>query len=112
MITYLQNSFTIPGETSPVNAPFSSQCRFWAPNPISVPISIAEIGISAINGGQRTHSTDVTSCSPGTISATNPRASSMVLFIFQLPATNGVRMKDLPVKKFSKMGQLYIQGRL
>src|SRR3989337_1216576 len=72
---------------------------------------MAETGIRLINGGHNTCSTDFTSCNPGSISATRARASSTVLFIFQLPATNGVRMKGLPVKVFSKFGQLYNEGQ-
>src|SRR6266498_5761872 len=53
MMTYLQNSFTIFGATSPVKAPFSSQCISCAPRPISVFSSMAAIAINEIPGVEK-----------------------------------------------------------
>src|SRR5215211_5665076 len=91
-MTYWQNSFTMSGATSPVNAPFSSQCRFCAPRPIPDPARISAKAGIAMKGGHKTFSTFAISFSFACIVETSPRASATVLFIFQLPATSGVRI--------------------
>src|SRR4030067_3744129 len=102
---YWQISATIGGETSPVYAPAFSQCMFWAPIPMSVPSSKADTASKAVKGGQSTFSTPLIACKPGTISETICLASVTVLYIFQLPATTGVRMvTPYPV------GQLNLEG--
>ena len=75
-------------ETSPVNAPSSSQCRFCAPSPIFVPASsVARPSASAVNGGQTTTSTRrAPSRAARAARGERAAASSSVLCIFQLPA--------------------------
>src|SRR5688572_30126184 len=90
-MTYAQNSFSIAADISPVNAPFSSQCMFCAPRPISVPASIADNAGNAMNGGQRIFSTFLMSRNCVLIFETRSPASATVLFIFQFPATTGIR---------------------
>src|SRR5512138_424920 len=91
MMTYLQNSFTMPGAVSPVNAPFSSQCRFCAPRPMPEPSSIPATAGIARNGGQRTFSTFAMAPNFALMAETSSRASAAVLFIFQFPATSDIR---------------------
>src|SRR5688572_7627488 len=91
MMTYWQNSFTMPGETSPVNAPFSSQYKFCAPSPISEFLSNSYTAGMATNGGHNIFSTFEISCNFSLIVNTRSRASAAVLFIFQFPATTGIR---------------------
>src|ERR1700752_123628 len=91
MMTYLQNSFTMPGATSPVNAPFSSQYKFWAPRPIPEFSSNSYNAGIAMKGGHSTFSTLGISRNFAMIVETRSRASATVLFIFQFPATTGVR---------------------
>ncbi len=89
---YAQNSLTMFGESSPVNAPFSSQCMFCAPRPISEPVNIGAIAGNEVDGGHNTFSTSAISRNGFSIAATSSRASAEFLFIFQLPATNGFLM--------------------
>src|SRR5512138_2212108 len=91
MMTYLQNSLTIPGATSPVNAPFSSQYRFCAPTPIGEPSSSEATAGIARKGGHTTFSTFEIAPSRALMAETRSRASAAVLFIFQFPATSDVR---------------------
>jgi hypothetical protein len=53
---------------------------------------ISATAIKAVYGGQSNFSTPEIPCKPGIKSATNPFASATVLFNFQFPATNGVRI--------------------
>src|SRR5687767_6970742 len=65
---------------------------FCAPRPISVPASIVDKAGNAINGGQRTFSTFLISRNCMLIFETRSWASATVLFIFQFPATTGIRL--------------------
>ena len=83
------------GEVSPVKAPLSSACIVWAPMatfPASEePPTAAATAASQIVGGQTT----VRTCSPAVRSRTDNAslvaASCVGGFIFQLPATSGIR---------------------
>jgi hypothetical protein len=59
--------------------------------------SISATAFKDINGGHSTVSTTVISPRGMLIVETRSRASATVLFIFQFPATSGVRMLKLPL---------------
>jgi hypothetical protein len=68
---------------------------------------MAEIAIKEVKGGQITRSTDGTAWRPGSSSATNVRAASTCLFIFQFPATNGLRMITSQKIDFQALPEFY-----
>ena len=88
MITPRQPASTsIRAETSPVNAPSRSQCRFCAAIPILVPRAASTAAASAVNGGATTMSQFVDAApQAGESASKNARVSACVLYIFQLPA--------------------------
>src|SRR5688572_30798976 len=78
--------------TSPVKAPFSSQWRSCPPTLRVVPTQISEARGRYTKGGQTIFSTLPTESGfPALISSSRVRAAAAVVFIFQLPATMGVR---------------------
>ena len=79
----------------PVKAPFSRWYMFWAPNLTELPWSTLLTTSRDMNGGQTTFSTPCTASRGPTSSRASRRASSTVVFIFQLPATIGTG-KGLP----------------
>ena len=78
------------GETSPVNAPDSSQWTFWAATAISVPASASTAAPSETNGGQTATSTPSSEASRSRSSMQNSCVSAGPLKSFQFPATSGV----------------------
>jgi hypothetical protein len=80
---------SIRGETSPVKAPFSSQCIFWAPSFTFVPTSFSAAAYREVKGGQITIST-VSSFTFGKKLERKSKVSLLSLFIFQLPAIKGI----------------------
>src|SRR5688572_11464933 len=92
MITNSANSRTIGGEISPVKAPFSCQCRFCAPILSVVPTAMASTKGRYGYGGQTIFSTpSISSTPPAFIASIRSRAVGATRFIFQLPATIGIR---------------------
>src|SRR5258707_11850042 len=90
-ITYSAPASLIMGpETSPVNAPQASQYRSCAATPMFVLRAASATACTAVNGGATTISTLVTSFTARRSSFMNTTASCTVLFIFQLPAMNGI----------------------
>src|SRR5260370_10121315 len=80
------------GEISPVNAPSTSWCMFWAARPIPQPATASATATSAVAGGPSTTSR-LASASPRPARTSRARrpASAAVLYIFQLPARSGRR---------------------
>src|SRR3990170_8882866 len=65
----------------------------------------AERAMSAVAGGQSKMSTPEMLCKSGSKSATRRKASEAVLFIFQLPATSGVRAISVLILQSGQAGQ-------
>src|SRR4029077_15556444 len=84
------SSTSIGAETSPVKAPHSSSCMFWAATLTAVPRRRSTTSLSAVKGAQTTTSHRVAAIR-GSSASTNSAASATVLFIFQLAAMYGVR---------------------
>ena len=79
----------MPGDTSPVNAPVSSQWTFWAATAISVPASASTAACSETYGGQTATSTPSSEASRSRSSRQNSCVSAGPLKSFQFPATSG-----------------------
>ena len=80
-------------DTSPVKAPSGASCMFCAKTSMSVPRArVRRSACSAVNGTQIATSTPSTSATSGASASTYASASAIVLYIFQLPAMNGVRL--------------------
>ena len=88
----------ISADTSPVNAPVSASCIVCAKTWTSEPRAESTIACSARNGAAIAMSTPSKVATFGSSAWMNASASAIVLFIFQLPAMNGVRslMKGPP----------------
>src|SRR3954451_12931890 len=84
------SSTSIGAEISPVNAPDSPSCMFWAATRTAVPRRRSTTSCSAVNGGQITTSLWVAAIR-GNSASMNSAASATVLCIFQLAAMYGVR---------------------
>ena len=78
-------------ETSPVNAPLGSQCAFCPPSATRLSRITPPTDSSAVKGGQSTVSAGVVSWTMRLTSEARATASSRDLFIFQFPATIGLR---------------------
>src|SRR5699024_76094 len=89
MTYFTPRSSSIAGDTSPVNAPLSSKWLFSAPMPSSEPSVFATSEGRWMNGAQMALSTSSFFGSVPSASM-NASPSETVLFIFQLPAINGV----------------------
>src|SRR6185503_8794388 len=92
-ITYTQPaSFNMLTETSPVNAPFGSQCTFCAPSLMVLPAISLPTTSSAVKGGARTISRPRSWPTLRARDADRGCASLRVPCIFQLPAMRGMRL--------------------
>src|SRR5262245_35635263 len=80
------------GDTSPVNAPLSSQWQFCAPRPMAEPASASATTGSAVKGGHTTTSTPRGRLSPSRSDWASSRAWRAAPCIFQLPITSGTRI--------------------
>ena len=81
------SSTSIGAETSPVKAPDSSSCMFWAATLTALPRAALDHRRSArVNGGQITTSSAGSPAIRGSSASTNSAASATVLCIFQLAA--------------------------
>src|SRR5688572_24316540 len=72
---------------------------FCAPTPTRVLARRSATAASETNGGQTTRSTPSSVSSSGRSASTSSSASARVVFIFQLPATIGVRIRVLSVRE-------------
>ena len=84
-------SFTMSGETSPVHAPLSSQCMFWAPIFTRVPFSMSATSAMYGNGGMTKGCAEVI-CETCELRSALAKACASVrtLFIFQLVPIHGI----------------------
>src|SRR5688500_2508332 len=82
-------SLSIDGQISPVNAPKSSQYASCAPSSTFEPAITLLTRSRYTNGGATPTSTP--SGAPVATTLANSMAEALVVFIFQLPATKGVR---------------------
>ena len=82
-------------DTSPVYAPSFFQNRFWAPMPMRVPSVAATAAGRFGKVGQRTTSRPSAAATSGRNLSKNAWVSWTVLYIFQLPAINGVLIRSL-----------------
>src|SRR5687767_1825211 len=82
-------SLSIDGQISPVNAPKSSQYASCAPSSTFDPAITLLTRSRYTNGGATPTSTP--SGAPAATALANSMADALVVFIFQLPATKGVR---------------------
>src|SRR5688572_30546964 len=88
-------SVSIAADISPVKAPETSWCMFWADTITSVPSVAATAAVSAVNGTQSPTSTPWTPSIAGKSSPMDSHASETVLCIFQLPAMYGRRRSGI-----------------
>src|SRR5699024_448735 len=89
MTYFTPRSSSIAGDTSPLNAPLSSKWLFSAPMPSSEPSAFATSEGRWMNGAQMALSTS-SFFGRAPSASMNASPSETVLFIFQLPAINGV----------------------
>src|SRR5208282_2051746 len=88
MITYSQPaSKSMAGATSPVYAPLSSLNTSWAARRTGLPSMTSDTAARAVNTGATTISPPRAPRVPSTIARASARDSSMLLCIFQLPAS-------------------------
>src|SRR5205809_3833829 len=83
-------SLSIDGQISPVDAPYSSQYASCAPSNTLDPAITLLTRSRYTNGGAMPTSTPCGA--PAAIALARSMAAALVVFIFQLPATNGVRI--------------------
>jgi hypothetical protein len=79
-------------DSSPVYAPWAFELTFWPPINTFVPLSAIDTGTNDTDGGQTTVVTLLIPDTPFATARASAEASANVLFIFQLPATTGVRI--------------------
>ena len=93
MMTNSAAPASMSGLVSPVKAPRSAKCMVWAPRATRLPSSASRTAVNQIVGG---HTTVVTSEAGGASEATARASASasadVAGFIFQLPATTGLRI--------------------
>jgi hypothetical protein len=75
-----------------VKAPLGSVCIFWAPILTADPANSAATPAKEMNGGQTTRVTRSIPDSADLSIFASLIASEIEVFIFQLPATNGIAM--------------------
>src|SRR5262245_22737206 len=84
-ITHVARPWSIPTETSPVNAPAASWWTFWAPTATSSAARASRTGARQTKGGQMTRVTPGSRVRDAIVRASSP-ASAGTVFIFQLAA--------------------------
>ena len=89
-MTYWHRPWSMAGDTSPVKAPFSSWCMFWAPTFRDEPWTAWATRSSETKGGQRIFSIPARLSSASRRAVARAVAFWRVVFIFQLLATKGV----------------------